>query len=443
MERSRSRLDDLSDPLPVPSGGVISGSLTPPGSKSVSNRALNLALLSESPTQVENLLVAEDLEVFLSALEGYGFGVASEGRRLLLTPPKRPRSGARFDCGAGGTMFRFVVAALTTREGSFVVDGTARLRQRPIAPLVDALRQLGAQVEYLEREGCAPLQVVGPTLDGGRCRLDAGESSQFLSALLMASLRAGRRVEIEVESLTSGAYVEITLEMVNRWAGHRVVRRGSTFIVDPLAGDPPGARSEPIVVEADFSAAAYPAAAAVLTGGEVELCALRRDSTQGDRYFLELLQRVGATVEHSPRGIVVRGGSAIKAIEVDMSEIPDQVPTMAAVACFARGTTRIHGVPHLRLKESDRLHAMVVELSKADFEVKELDDGLLVRGGPRSLVRGPVVTDAHDDHRIAMSLALVGLRRPGISVAAPQVVAKSYPDFWSDLDRLLGQPVEQ
>jgi 3-phosphoshikimate 1-carboxyvinyltransferase len=330
-------------------------------------------------------------------------------------------------------MYRFVVASLATLPGRFEVDGTPRLRERPIAALVAALRGLGAGVEYLDQDGFAPLAIDGGSLDGGATVLDAGESSQYLSALLMAAVRARRPVEIRVESLTSTPYVELTLEALGRF-GVEVERREDGFRIGPQR--PAAGRLE---VEADYSAAAYPAAAAALTGGDVLLEGLRLDSAQGDRRFLALLEEMGARVEAENSGVRVRGGGRLHAVTADLSSMPDQVPTLAALAAFSLGTTRITGVPHLRLKESDRLHAMALELAKLGVEVREEIDGLVVRGSLAEVVPPveEVVVETHDDHRIAMSLALVGLRRPGVVVAAPGVVAKSYPAFWRDLDDLL------
>jgi 3-phosphoshikimate 1-carboxyvinyltransferase len=193
-------------------------------------------------------------------------------------------------------------------------------------------------------------------------------------------------------------------------------------------------------VEGDYSAAAYPAAAALLTGGEVELRGLEPGSRQGDRGFLEVLGRMGAEIEWRDESVVVRAGRRLSAADLDLSSMPDQVPTLAALAPFAHGTTRISNVPHLRLKESDRLAAMASELSKLGVEVTETEDGLVIPGlwAETTPPDDEVIVDSHGDHRIAMSLALTGLRRPGVSVANPEVVAKSYPSFWSDLEGLLG-----
>jgi 3-phosphoshikimate 1-carboxyvinyltransferase len=333
-------------------------------------------------------------------------------------------------------MFRFLTAALTAVPGRFVLDGTARLRERPIGPLVEALRSLGAQIEYLGVEGCAPLLVQGLTLEGGVCRIDAGESSQYLSALLMAGLRARQPVTIEVAALTSAPYVALTRQAMRLFGVDRVEERDGLVHVEPL---PPGTIGpKRVEVEPDYSAAAYPAAAAALVGGPVELLGLASDSAQGDRRFLDVLAVLGAEVEWTARGARVSGGKGLRADAFDLSDMPDQVPTLAALAAFATGTSVLSKVAHLRIKESDRLAAVAIGLSTLGFSAKETADGLVVRGRPELLRGGfaestPAIVDTRGDHRIAMAFALVGLRRPGTRISVPSVVAKSYPGFWSDL----------
>lgn len=434
----------------IPSGRVARGSLRPPSSKSLTHRYLNLALLAGDRRTLVEPLVAEDTRLFAAALERFGWTVERAADRLALTPPASAApEGARIHCGNAGTMARFLVATACVLPGRWRIDGVARLRERPVAPLVTALRHLGAAIEPAGEEGYLPLVIDGRRgLDGGRTRLDAGASSQYLSALLMAAHRARGPVEIEVERLTSAPYVEITLAALERFGGS-VERTG------PTAAGPAVFRLRPrplagparLRVEADFSAACYPAAAAVLTGGEVTLSGLAEGSPQGDRHFLDLLTAMGAAVEWSAgeggdggEAVTIRGGGRLEAVDADLGPMPDQVPTLAALAPFAHGTTRIRGVPHLRIKESDRLRAMASGLGRLGVPVEERPDGLVVPGvwAEQAPPGDAVTVDSFDDHRIAMSFALVGLRRPGVRVDRPQVVAKSYPGFWDDLERLLG-----
>jgi len=425
----------------IPSGRPAHGRVRVPPSKSITHRYLNLALLARRPLIVERPLLAEDTRLFLAALARCGWTVEERPEEEIgLAPPGGggPYPPVEIFCGNAGTMLRFLIASLAALPGRWLLDGVARLRERPVGPLVEALRRLGAEVGYLGAPGRVPLEIAGATLGGGVTGLDAGESSQFLSALLMAGLAAPKPLTVEVTALTSAPYVEVTLAAARRCGGRieTLPAAGGTLRYRVIPGLQPPAR---LRVEGDASAACYPAAAAALTGGSVQLEGLTADSPQGDRRFLELLARMGAEVAWSGDEVAVRGGP-LRAIEADLSAMPDQVPTLAALAPFARGTTRIRNVAHLRLKESDRLSAMATELRRLGAEVEEGADRLDVKGTwwQAPPPDDPVAVDAHGDHRIAMSLALVGLRRPGVLVESPQVVAKSYPAFWQDFLGLLG-----
>lgn len=437
-------LERRPDGILIPAGRRVAGSVEPPPSKSLTHRAFVLALLAGEPLVVERPLEAEDTQLFRQALERLGWRVEAGGEagsgtpsRLALTPGPRPPRADVF-CGNAGTMFRFLVAALAATPGEWRLDGVPRLRERTVGPLVEALRGLGAEIACEEREGFAPLAIRGRRLGGGRVALDAGVSSQFLSALLMAGLTAEGEVEIAVPSLTSRPYVDLTLDAVARFGGD-VAATAEGYRIRPGLASPGTFR-----IEGDFSAAGYPAAAAALTGGRVLLTGLPAASRQGDRGFLDLLAAMGARVDWRPDAdaVEVAGSGRLDAVDRDLSAMPDQVPTLAALAPFARSTTVIRGVPHLRIKESDRLAAMVSELRAIGAEAQETADGLVVPGvwadrrpGPPA---APLAVDPHGDHRIAMSLAVAGLARPGVLVTSPEVVEKSYPRFWQDLAGLLG-----
>ena len=422
-----------SAPRPVPADRSAFGSLRPPPSKSITQRYLNLALLAATPCEVHRPLLADDTEAYLAGLEAMGCGVERRRGGVRISPPETPGE-AVIDCRAGGTMLRFLTAAACVVPGAWTLDGTARLRQRPLTPLITALRALGGRIECLGTEGHAPLRILGDGLDGGRVALDAGESSQYLSALLMAATRARSEVEISVEYLTSAPYVDLTVAALADFGVE--VERPAT---DLHRVRPTRIAGVELAVEADASSACYGGAAAALTGGRVAILGLRRESRQGDLRFFELLRRMGAEVGWEGSRLAVAGRGSLTALSADLSAMPDQVPTLAALAPFADGTTTITGVPHLRLKESDRLSAMTVELRRLGATVEERPDGLEIEGvwAHQAPPRDPVTVESHDDHRIAMSLAVAGLRRGGVSVAEPGVVAKSFPSFWRDLERLL------
>ena len=400
-----------------------------PGSKSITQRYFNLALLGGLRLTVHHPLVSEDTVHYLEALETCGCSVQRQDETVHIDATGRGGTGEIF-CGAGGTMMRFLTAALTAVPGTWRLDGIERLRQRPAAPLIDTLRQLGAAIRSLGAADLPPLEIAGGSLQGGRASLDAGASSQFLSAVLMAGLAAPRGLEVELRALISEPYVDLTLDAIAELGG--VVEGPDDGVYRVRPG---GLRDSEVTVEADFSAAAYPAAAAALSGGEVVLRGLRAESRQGDRRFLDLLRQMGASVTWNDGSLRVVGGP-LRAIDADMADIPDQVPTLAALAPFAEGTTVIRNVPHLRHKESDRLSAMHRELRAVGVPVEEMDDGLRIEGiwHRSSPPTEPVTVASHGDHRIAMSMALVGLRRPALTIAAPEVVAKSYPEFWRHLE---------
>ncbi|HEV8577541.1 MAG TPA: 3-phosphoshikimate 1-carboxyvinyltransferase [Thermoanaerobaculia bacterium] len=420
------------EPFAVPSGRRVRGRLRVPPSKSLTHRYFNLALLSGSPLVIERPLFAEDTRLFLAALGRCGLRVEEGEDEVRLEPGAPPAEEVEIFCGNAGTMLRFLVATLTVVPGRWRLDGVPRLRERPVGPLVDALRQLGARIEYLAAEGRVPLRIEGGSLRGGAAKLDAGESSQYLSAVLMAALRAPEEVVVEVASLTSRPYVDVTLAAAAAFDGHieRLGPRAFRVRPSPL-------RAGRARVEGDFSAACYPAAAAALTGGEVSLEGLSPDSKQGDRELFDLLAEMGAEIAWKRGRLEVRGG-ALRGVRADLGNMPDQVPTLAALAPFARGETLIHNVAHLRIKESDRLAAMAGELKKLGADAREGRDSLWLPGlwSEDEPPADTVHVDPHGDHRIAMSLALVGLRRPGVVIDHPEVVAKSYPGFWRDLQKI-------
>jgi 3-phosphoshikimate 1-carboxyvinyltransferase len=412
---------------------VIEGTVKVPPSKSLTQRFLNLALLARQPVALVGPLRSADTELFATALSLTGYEVSLDDDAMGVRPGPIPGSGELF-CGNNGTMLRFLTAALTTIPGVWRLDGSERLRRRPLGPLVEALRSLGAQIDFLDSEGFAPLRISGGSLQGGATEIDARLSSQFASAILMAATGAKQPVELRARSLASAPYVDLTLDALGRFEARVEALDETTWRVSPAPLQ--GGRW---TMEGDFSAAAYPAAAAALTGGRVRIEGVSPRSKQGDRRFLEVLDRMGARVEWLSDTLQVTGAPVLHSVEVDFSDMPDQVPTLAALAPFAVGTTTIENVPHLRIKESDRLAAMSTELRRLGADLDELPAGLEVRGSwaERSVPSAETEVETYGDHRIAMSLAICGLRRPGLVVRQPEVVAKSYPAFWRDLEGLI------
>jgi len=425
---------ESADIFEVPSGVRARGRLRAPSSKSLTQRYLTIGLLSERPVVLSRALIAEDTILFIEALRSLGVSIGISGDELSIEAGEG-RQQATIHCGHNGTMLRFLTGALATRSGTWVLDGSPRLRQRPIGPLVAGLRQLGASIDFLGRRGFAPVRVSGGALHAGRVELDAGLSSQFASSVLMAAMRAQGDVVVALKALTSATYLELTMACMRQLgAGVETLEDGS-ILVRP--GSLVGGR---VAVEPDFSSAAYAAAAALLTAGSVRLDDLPVDSQQGDRGFLDVLEEMGAVVDWQPDGVQVTGVGTLVGLDADMCGMPDQVPTLAALAIFADGRTSIRNVAHLRLKESDRIDSMCRELRRIGAAVTEHDDGLTVDGGWKPQHDSPMSTvriRTYGDHRIAMSMALVGLRVPGLEIENPEVVNKSYPDFWRDLGTLI------
>lgn len=422
-----------SDHLEISPGGPVRGSIRPPGSKSITNRALVCAALAEGSSTLRGALDSEDTQVMIEALGRLGIFVHAEdaGKTLHVVGcgGRIPASGAEMYVGNSGTTIRFLAALVALGHGTFRLDGVPRMRQRPIGDLVAALKQLGADAECEGAGDCPPVVIRAARLPGGAATVRGDVSSQFLSGLLMAAPYARKPVELIVEGpLVSQPYVRMTLAVMR------------AFGVDVPADDlvrlsvPLGAYcGRKYMIEPDASAASYFFAAAAITGGEMTIEGLSRASLQGDVAFAGVLARMGCRVTYQADSICVAGPPGpLSAGEFDMNAISDTVQTLATVALFAREPTTITGVGHIRHKETDRIAALAAELRKLGADVDELPDGLRIVPGP---LRGAAI-DTYQDHRMAMSLALVGLRVPGVVIRDPGCTAKTYPEFFADLARL-------
>lgn len=408
-----------------------------PGSKSITNRALVLAALSGKGDSciVRNGLRSEDTEVMIAALRKLGFDVEEKWEgvepHILVSSDEDdliPARSADLFVANSGTTMRFLTALVSLGEGRYRIDGVARMRERPIEDLLSALRQLGVKAVSEKGNGCPPVVIEGRGLKGGNVRIRGDVSSQFLSGLLMAAPFAQGDITIDVEGpLVSWPYVAMTLAMMERF-------RLQVNVVDRRQFHIPGRQGSGLCeydVEPDASAASYFWGAAAVTGGSVRVLGLTGDSLQGDVRFVEVLEDMGCTVVRAPDGWTVHGGP-LRGIDVDMNDISDTVMTLGAVALFAHGPTTIRNVAHIRHKETDRLAALATELRRVGATVEEFADGLCIT--PRPLHGAAIET--YNDHRMAMSLALVGLKVPGVVITNPGCVGKTYPDFFSDLEKL-------
>ncbi len=413
-------------------GGPVRGTIRPPGSKSITNRAMVCAALAEGTSTLTGALDSDDTRVMVEGLRQLGMEVVHDPRQRLIRITGcggRPSaSGAELYAANSGTTIRFLTAVAALGRGRFRLDGSPRMRQRPIEDLLAALRQLGADAVSETGNGCPPVIVQANGLAGGKAVVAGNISSQFLSALLMAAPAALSPVELTVVGeLVSKPYVEMTLAVMRSFGVTVPGEDLTRFVVAPERGY----RAANYSIEPDASAASYFFAAAAVTGGRVTVEGLSQGSLQGDVAFCDCLAKMGCEVSYGEDAITVAGGP-LRGIDIDMNAVSDTVQTLAAVALFAEGPTTITNVGHIRHKETDRLNALATELRKLGAMVQERPDGLRVVPGPLR----PAEIDTYDDHRMAMSLAVVGLASEGVVIRDPDCTAKTYPQFFVDLECL-------
>jgi 3-phosphoshikimate 1-carboxyvinyltransferase len=410
------------DSLELKPARRAAGTVRLPGSKSISNRVLLLAALAKGETEVLGLLDADDTRVMREALSK--LGVQFLQNKITGVAGAFPVKKAELFLGNAGTAFRPLTAALAFSGGEYRLSGVPRMHERPIGDLVDALRGIGARVDYAGKEGFPPLVVHASKLNTEKLRVRGDVSSQFLTALLMALPLSGKAARIEVQGeLISKPYVEITLNVMKRF-GIEVRRTGWRYFDVPA-----GTYGSPgkIFVEGDASSASYFLAAGAIGGGPVRVEGVGRDSIQGDIRFTEVLERMGAKVSFGADWVEASGGPPLKAIDLDLNHIPDAAMTAAVLALFASGPSVIRNVASWRVKETDRLAAMATELRKLGAQVEEGRDFLKIF--PAMLKPGAAI-DTYDDHRMAMSFSLAALGGVPVRINDPQCVAKTFPDYF-------------
>lgn len=414
--------------MPIrPADGPLRAAVHLPGSKSYTNRALLVAALADGWSTLRGALFSDDTQYMGEALRRLGFRVevdaAAEVMRVAGQGGRMPIASAELYCGNAGTAVRFLTAFCALGPGPYTIDGSARMRERPQQPLLDALRQLGCDAVSARGDGAPPLTIQGGCR-GGACRMDGSLSSQYFSALAMVGAVLPQGVDITVEGeLISAPYLDMTADLMATFGASMVHHDYRRFIV-------PGGqryRATDYQVEPDASAASYFFAAAAVTGGRVTVYGLRRSSRQGDVGFVDVLARMGCQVSEDERGLTVAGPAQLRGVRVDMNAISDTALTLAAIAPFADGPVEITGIAHARRQESDRVAAVATELGRLGVRVEERADGWRIEPGqPRG---GEVAT--YDDHRMAMSFAVLGLRTPGIVIRDPDCVAKTFPQFFA------------
>ncbi|MFE5032828.1 3-phosphoshikimate 1-carboxyvinyltransferase [Streptomyces sp. NPDC056683] len=392
-----------------------------PGSKSVTARALFLAAAADGVTTLVRPLRSDDTEGFAEGLArlGYRVGRTPDTWQVDGRPQGPALPEAEVYCRDGATTARFLPTLAAAGHGSYRFDASEQMRRRPLAPLTRALRDLGVDLRHEAAEGHHPLRIEAAGVEGGEVTLDAGQSSQYLTALLLLGPLTRRGLRIRVTDLVSAPYVEITIAMMRSF-GVEVAREGEVFVVPPG-----GYRATTYAIEPDASTASYFFAAAAVTGREVTVPGLGRGALQGDLGFVDVLRRMGADVEIAEGRTTVRGTGTLRGLTVAMRDISDTMPTLAAVAPFASGPVRIEDVANTRVKECDRLDACAENLRRLGIEAATGEDWIEIRPGTPA----PAEIKTFGDHRVVMSFAVTGLRTPGISFDDPGCVKKTFPGF--------------
>ena len=404
-----------------------------PGSKSYTNRALLVAAMARGTSTLTGALFSDDTRYMSASLRKLGVKIDADEKRARFdvhgNGGEIPVSSANLYIGNSGTTSRSLTAYVSLGHGKFVIDGDAPMRsERPIANLLDALRQIGVSAHAQFENGHLPVIVRADGLEGGKTRLDVSKSSQFLTALLLIAPYAKNGMEIEVIGKREMPYIAITLSVMAAF-GVQVINEDYQYfrIEGGQQYQPRGYNIEP-----DASNASYFFAAAALTGGRVTVQHLHSDSIQGDVQFLCILEQMGCQVTDSDIGITVTGPRQLKGIDMDMRTISDTALTLAALAPFADSKVTIRNIEHTRWQETDRIHAMVTELRKLGVPVVEHRDGLEISPAPIT----PAAIDTYEDHRVAMAFSLVGLKTPGLQINNPECVSKTFPNYFEVLEQL-------
>ncbi|MBW2637982.1 MAG: 3-phosphoshikimate 1-carboxyvinyltransferase [Deltaproteobacteria bacterium] len=403
-----------------------------PGSKSLTQRALVIAALAHGMSLLTNPLLSEDTNYLIDALRSLGTDIQVSNDAIAV-----PGSGPKIDnperalfLGNNGTALRFLTTMTALGTGTFIIDGNKRLRERPVAPLMEALKSLGIEC-HSQDGGYPPVIVEGRgAIPGGTATFLNTDSSQYISSLLISSPCAMRAVTIKLKGTTvSMPYIGMTIDTMKSF-GVDVIKEGEGTYTIPT---PQYYRGREFTIEGDMSSASYFFLAAALLRGRVRVLNINPNSIQGDRKILTLMEELGCKIEKGDTWIEVAGGNLSQGEHLfDMGDMPDMVPTLAVLAAVRPGRTIITNVPHLRVKESDRIKALVTELRRVGIEAEERDDGLVINGG---IAHGAEI-ETYGDHRIAMSFAALGLATDGIFIKNEGCVGKSFPGFWNELERL-------
>jgi 3-phosphoshikimate 1-carboxyvinyltransferase len=401
-----------------------------PGSKSYTQRALAVACLAEGRSNLSNALISEDTRCIVEALRFLGAEIIISGSDVAITGTggKIRNPGRVILLGNNGTALRFLTTLAALGKGEYILDGSSRLRERPLLPLLNALKILG--VESQSRDGYPPVKIDAKGLKGGRVAFADVESSQYISSLLIGAPYAAGDIDIRLTGrVVSEPYIDMTMDVMRRFGAEVITRQGTSYKV--RSGRHYKGRR--YIIEGDASSASYFYLAAALCRGRVKVVNINPASLQGDINILGIMEMLGCSVVRGDDWVEVIGGPLRKGdILFDMGNMPDMVPTLAVLAAFRQGQSIITNVSHLRIKESDRIAALANELRRIGVDAKETADGVIVTGGKP---HGACI-ETYNDHRIAMSFAVAGLAIPGIRIEDRRCVGKSFPGFWDELARL-------
>ncbi|MBQ3512703.1 MAG: 3-phosphoshikimate 1-carboxyvinyltransferase [Lachnospiraceae bacterium] len=406
-----------------------------PGSKSITNRALLICALADGTSVLNGTLFSDDSRYFLKALQELGFHVEIEEEKKQVTVRGEngqiPNKSGKIYVGSAGTAARFLSAMCGLSDGVYEIQASSQMEKRPMKPLFEALEQLGAKITYLKEPYYLPVIIEGAGKQNtGRkeISLDISKSTQFLSAFLMTSVMCKEGLKLKISSEKKiGSYIKITMNMMEEF-GVKADFNGTEYVIEKNAGY----QAKSYSIEPDVSAACYFWAMAALTNGCVTIKNIHKDSMQGDMMFLDVLERMGCRVSDTEEGVKVEGTHKLKGVSVDMNNFSDQALTLAALAVFADGPTRMEHIGHIRLQESDRLSAIATELGRMGIKTEEEEDAITIYPGKVS----PAVIKTYEDHRVAMAFSLVGLKAEGIIIDDPMCCKKTFEEYFLILDKL-------
>ncbi len=397
-----------------------------PPAKAHTLRSLIIGSLAKGRTIIRNPLLGDDQLNVINCMKTLGIDITREENTITIHGGNRSSRDKKLNVGDSGVGMNFLTSVCCLMEGPVVVSGSDRIRERPIGEVVDGLRQLGASISYLGKEGFPPIRVAGNGLPGGTARINGSKTSQYFSSIAISSPYAKKPVELLcMDAMTEKPYFDITLSVMKDF-GVDATNENYKRITIPANQE---YTQREVTIEGDYSSASFFFICAGICGSRVTVSGLNPETKQGDRKIVDILETIGCTVGRSGDCVTIQGGS-LEPLDYDMQDVPDLVPPVAVTAAFAKGTSRLSNVGHLRFKESDRVSVIISELGKMGVHAYFDEGSLFVEGSGK--IHGATI-DPHNDHRIAMSFAIAGLAVPGVFVTDERCVAKSFPDFWERL----------